>query len=63
MRHALLFSPILLLLVAAAFSCGGSSSETPWPVEPDPSTLLGPSAETVVPPSITEDGGRRHKAP
>jgi hypothetical protein len=34
MRLLALFSPLLLAAVIAA--CGGSSSETPWPVEPEP---------------------------
>ena len=55
MRHALLLSPALLLAAAA---CGGSSSETPWPVEPE-AVQLGPSQENLTPPAITErgDGG------
>jgi len=66
MRHALLLSPALLLLVAAAvFSCGGSSSETPWPVEPEAAQLLGPSGESPAPSSLIEerpDAGR-HRSP
>jgi hypothetical protein len=66
MRHALLLSlALLVLLAAAAFSCGGSSSETPWPVEPEASQLLGPSGESAGPSSIIEErpdaGG--HQAP
>ncbi len=61
MRRALLFSPILLAILAAvAASCGGSSSETPWPVEPDPSKL-GPSGEAALPPLIEDDAGKREK--
>ena len=56
MRHALLFTPALLFAVALAAACGGSSSETPWPVEPDPS-VLGPRGESAVPPVIEEDAG------
>jgi hypothetical protein len=71
MRHALLFSPALLALIAAvAISCGGSSSETPPPVEPEGASL-GPAAETVTPQSIIEEraardagpGGGRRKTP
>ena len=34
----------LLLVGALAAACGGSASETPWPVEPD-SKALGPAGE------------------
>ena len=57
MRHVLLFTPALLLAVAAAVSCGGSSSETPWPVEPDPS-VMGPRGESATPVVIEEDAGK-----
>jgi hypothetical protein len=58
MRRALLLSPILVAILAAlAASCGGSSSETPWPVEPDPSKL-GPSGEAAIPPLVDEDAGK-----
>jgi hypothetical protein len=63
MRHVLLLSPALVLAVAAALSCGGSSSETPWPVEPE-QTQLGPAQENLTPPAITEerqDGGKPRK--
>jgi hypothetical protein len=55
MRHAFLCA---ILLPAAAASCGGSSSETPWPVEPEPSQVgIGPSQENPTPPSLIEDAG------
>lgn len=55
MRHAILLSPAFVVLVAAAMAaCGGSASETPWPVEPEPSQLA-PAGESVVPASITGD--------
>jgi hypothetical protein len=59
MRHALLFAPLLTLALAAALSsCGGSSSETPPPIEPDPASLgLGPTGENTKPPTIVEDRG------
>jgi hypothetical protein len=58
MRRALLFSPLLIsLLIALAAACGGSSSETPWPVEPDPSQL-GPSGENAIPTLVDDDAGR-----
>jgi hypothetical protein len=64
MRHAIVLSPGLFLLLAAALtSCGGSASETPWPVEPEPSQLA-PAGENVTPPSITDDhpdAGRSRK--
>jgi hypothetical protein len=63
MHHALLLSPALVLAVAAAVSCGGSSSETPWPVEPEPSQLA-PVQENLTLPAITEereDGGKPKK--
>jgi hypothetical protein len=34
-----------LALAAACAACGGSASETPWPVEPE-NVDLGPSGET-----------------
>jgi hypothetical protein len=44
MRRLALLSPLLVaaaLLLASALiaACGGSSSETPWPVEPEPAAL------------------------
>lgn len=57
MRRALLFTPLVIALAALAASCGGSSSETPWPVEPDPS-VLGPRGENATPPLIEEDAGK-----
>ena len=41
MHHRTLF----VLLFAAAMGCGGSSSETPFPAEPEGQTL-GPAGET-----------------
>lgn len=39
--------PILAMLAAAALlSCGGSSSETPWPVEPE-NAAPGPAGESA----------------
>ena len=61
MRYAILLPPALFLLLAAAFSCGGSSSETPWPVEPEAAQLLGPAGESAAPPTLIEerpDAGR-----
>ena len=44
--------PVLVLLmwslVLAMGACGGTSSETPWPVEPE-SRPLGPSGESSPP--------------
>ena len=39
MRPSILFTPLALLVFAA---CGGSSSETPWPAEPE-GRSLGPA--------------------
>lgn len=37
MRPALLFpAAFFATIIALAAACGGSSSETPWPVEPEP---------------------------
>ncbi len=73
MPRALLSFPILLALVvalASGASCGGSSSETPPPMEPDPASLgIGPVGETKAeaPPTLIEerpDAGRpRPKSP
>ena len=71
MPRALLSIPALLFLVAlVSGACGGSSSETPPPVEPDPASLgLGPIGETKAeqPPTLIEerpDAGRpRPKSP
>jgi hypothetical protein len=64
MRHALLLSAALFALLAAEMvSCGGSSSETPWPVEPE-AAQVGPANERLTPPTITEDlpdAGRSRK--
>jgi hypothetical protein len=58
MRRALLLTPLWIALLAAlAASCGGSSSETPWPVEPDPS-VMGPRGESATPVVIEEDAGK-----
>jgi len=47
-----LFPGYLVVMAAAAavglLACGGTSSETPWPVEPE-SRPLGPSGETAPP--------------
>jgi hypothetical protein len=48
MRHVLLLSPLLAAALAFA-ACGGSSSETPWPVEPD----KAPEPEAVTPAGTT----------
>lgn len=46
MRPGTLLLPFALLLGA----CGGSSSETPWPAEPE-SPALGPTDEAVPEPA------------
>ena len=57
MRYALLLAPALLLAATAAASCGGSSSETPWPIEPEgfSQATQAPVQETVTPSIITEN--------
>jgi hypothetical protein len=44
MRRALILVGCLLGTALAA--CGGSSSETPWPAEPE-NTALGPAGESA----------------
>jgi hypothetical protein len=44
MRYAIWISSGLGAAALAVASCGGSSSETPWPVEPD-TAALGPAGE------------------
>jgi hypothetical protein len=44
MRYAIWIGCGLWAAALAVTSCGGSSSETPWPVEPDTSGL-GPAGE------------------
>ncbi len=59
MRPALLLGSLLILGSIAA--CGGSSSETPWPVEPE-GPGLGPAGEGSATPSVVPvdrpDAGR-----
>jgi hypothetical protein len=43
MRPGILFFSFVLIALAA---CGGSSSETPWPAEPE-SPVLGPAGESM----------------
>lgn len=45
----------LTMVTVSVVACGGSSSETPWPVEPD-DVNLGPSGEAPAP------GGKRTPA-
>jgi hypothetical protein len=62
MRPALLLSSTLLAtLVALVVSCGGSSSETPWPAEPSPA-VLGPAPE-LAPLGVSpeDDAGARKR--
>jgi len=58
MRMRLLFA--LPLLVTALLGCGGSSSETPWPAEPEGPTL-GPAGETS-PGELDDIRGKRSNA-
>jgi hypothetical protein len=57
MRPAVIICTALLATLAAlAASCGGSSSETPWPVEPAPA-LMSPAAD-LAPLPVGTDAGR-----
>lgn len=53
MRPGLLLAPLVLLALTA---CGGSSSETPWPVEPDapPPGPAGEAAPAGAPADVPE---------
>lgn len=44
MRNAIWTASGLLIAGLFVASCGGSSSETPWPVEPE-ATVQGPAGE------------------
>jgi hypothetical protein len=64
MRRALILVGCLLGTALAA--CGGSSSETPWPVEPE-NAALGPAGEsatstTRVTGEVIADGGAPSEA-
>jgi hypothetical protein len=48
---------LLVALALVAFGCASSSSETPWPAEPE-GKLLGPAGETA-----RDDDGRPKVAP
>jgi hypothetical protein len=65
MRHVLSIG-IVLVVASLAVACGGSSSESPWPVEPE-AALLGPAGEgsaspaagsTARPDATSPDAGR-----
>ena len=56
---------LLCAALLAAFGCGGTSSETPWPVEPDEDPP-GPGADTRSPAPVqveAADGGAEQKSP
>ena len=57
MRRALIL--VGCLLGAALAACGGSSSETPWPAEPENAALgpAGESSRTSVAGEVIVDGG------
>jgi hypothetical protein len=58
-RMILVISGMLLAgVVVVAAACGGSASESPWPVEPD-HLVVGPEGEEGRPPPRKErqDGG------
>jgi hypothetical protein len=63
--RALLFAPSLVVALVAlvVVACGGSASETPWPVEPE-AVQYAPPGENMTPSLVTEeraDGGRPKK--
>lgn len=55
-----------VVLVFLALGCGGSSSETPWPAEPE-GKLLGPAGELAPrddgAPQAVPDGGAPNVEP
>jgi hypothetical protein len=57
---ARILSILAMLAAAALSSCGGTSSETPWPTEPQ-GTALGPAgesgarADTELPSEVTNE--------
>jgi hypothetical protein len=59
MRRALILC--VCLFGAALVACGGSSSETPWPAEPE-NAVLGPAGESSATPVIDTlaDAGPPH---
>jgi hypothetical protein len=62
-RYALLLSPLVIVaLLHGVASCGGSASETPWPVEPE-AQQFAPPGESATAASITEvpDAGRARR--
>lgn len=62
MRPAVLLTTALFAtIVALAAACGGSSSETPWPVEPDPSMIAPPP--DLLPLTSDDDAGTRRRRP
>ncbi len=57
MQARLLLLAVFVTAVVVA-ACGGSASETPWPVEPESFKAGAPPQESPGPASITEaDGG------
>lgn len=61
MRPALFLCAALFATVALAAACGGSSSETPWPQEPDPAVMAPPSDVAPLAPSTEDDAGARKR--
>jgi len=63
MRPALLLftAALLATLVALAAACGGSSSETPWPAEPEPAVMAPPPNLQPLRATGKEDAGARER--
>lgn len=66
MRPAILFgftsfATLAALLSSGVVSCGGSSSETPWPAEPPPSMMGPPQELSPLPVTADEDAGARKR--
>lgn len=64
MRHVLVVSSAVLAtsaVLAVSVSCGGSSSETPWPNEPAPAVMAPPSELAPASIVIDDDAGAKQR--